>query len=161
MNKGINIVQIGVAIIIIILVWKIASIFLNVFGRIEKATRTEEEKESELDTSAADFLNPYTFTKYFKTANEIKKHLYKYGLSTDAISKIADGIWDKGFGTISDDESYIYQQIRAIPTKAIVSMLSYNLKKRYKMGLDELISRNLDREETKIILNIINKKPTK
>lgn len=145
--------------IIIFIVWQIVKIFLNIVKPIQRITESEEDKESRQNIPEADFLSPFTFTKFFKKEPKIKKHLAKYGLSYGAINQIVDDLWKNGFGWISDNERYIYQKIRTIPTLSIVSMLSYNLKKRYKMGLDELIDRNLSADEKEIILNILKKKP--
>lgn len=160
-DKSILFLRIVVFVLIIIVLYKVVTIILNLLKKVESVTETEEQKQEKQNIKEAEALSPYFFTKYYKTKKEIEKYIANKGLSYDAFKTIAKNLYTKGFGNIYDDEEYIYQQIRQMPSLVAISMLSYTLKQNYGMGLDELIDRNLSSDEKQVILNILKKKETK
>lgn len=153
--------KIIIGLIIVFVLWQVVKVVINILKPIQRLTESSEDVEERQDIPASKSLSPMFFLKYFKRESEIRKYLDSNGLSYSAINTIADNLWNNGFGKIYDNEEYIYQQLRILPSWVAISMLSYNLKKRYGMGLDELIDRNLSANEKGIILKIINKKPLK
>lgn len=154
--------KIFIYILIGILAFVVFRALMNIAKRFVNITKTEEEKELELTTQASEALSPLYFVKKIgNRSSEITEYLKKKGWSQKKVFEDARDLWRKGFGNITDNETYIYSVIRQMPSRVVVSLTSYSLKQQYGLGLDELIARNLSTSEAKTVISIINKKPEK
>lgn len=154
--------KIFIYVLIAVIIFVAFRAVLNIVRKIEYATKSEEEKELELTTASSEALSPLFFVKKIgNQSSKITEYLKTKGWSQKKVFEDAKDLWKNGFGYLTDNESYIYQKIRQMPSRVIVSLTSYSLKQQFGMGLDELIARNLSTSEAKTVISIINKKPEK
>lgn len=154
--------KIFIYVLIAVIIFVAFRAVLNIVRKIEYATKSEEEKELELTTASSEALSPLFFVKKIgNQSSKITEYLKTKGWSQKKVFEDAKDLWRKGFGNITDNESYIYSKIRQMPSRVIVSLTSYSLKQQFGLGLDELIARNLSTSEAKTVISIINKKPEK